>query len=281
MKRIVPVIVVLFMALLCPSHVAAQVVAKIVEEKFTSSVPDVDNNNRIYASVSYTIKVDGAEGHTLRVEIPWKDAQGKQVYTSIDNNELAMASESYTLESSTDTISGWCGSYHDALCLKPGLHKLNGTIRIFDETSGQYITLNGAKKHIISVTSTKKAPGAKITSCFIEHNQYRNNSKGMYVKFEFELNWMKGQEIKYDISLYRSNGAVMYQKSGKPEKITSTRIPGYTFTNYSDMWGFFPYAGMKLPSGAWNCYALVRLYDVKTGRLLATSNKIDFQMTRR
>ena len=199
----------------------------------------------------------------------------------IDNNELAMASESYTLESSTDTISGWCGSYHDALCLKPGLHKLNGTIRIFDETSGQYITLNGAKKHIISVTSTKKAPGAKITSCYIEHNQYRNNSKGMYVKYEFELNWMKGKEVRSEVCLYRSNGAVLYQNSGKPEKVIGTGSGVYTFTKYNDQWAFFPYAGIKLPKGAWSCYALVRLVDVKTGRVLATSNKLDFQMTRR
>ena len=175
-------ILLICLALLTPYIASAQVVATILEQEITPSVPDVDEDNRIYASVSYTIKVEGAAGHTLRVEVPWKDMYGKPVYSNIDENTEFISTYSYEIESSTDKIEGWMGPYHDAFWLKPGVHNLTGTIRIFDETAGKYITLKGTKPLSFSLTSTKKAPGIEITSCYIEGNQYYNNDKGMYVK---------------------------------------------------------------------------------------------------
>lgn len=273
-------ILLICLALLTPYIASAQVVATILEQEITPSVPDVDNDNRIYASFSYTIKVEGAAGHTLRVEVPLKDMYGKTVYFNIDNNEEAITDSRYEIESSTETIEGWAGAYHDAFWLKPGVHKLTGTIRIFDETAGKYITVKGAKPLSFSLTSTKKAPGIEITSCYIEGNQYYNNAKGMYVKYEFEANWMKGKEIKVDVSLYKANGSPLYQNNGKHDKLTWTTTSIYTFSTWSDRWAHFPYAGMNLPRGNTSCYAIIRFYDVKTGKLLKTSKKLEFDMTR-
>lgn len=275
MKRIIPILVLCCVALLSPCKLSAQVTATILEQELTPSVPDVDNN-RVYASVSYTIKVEGAEGHSLRVEIPWTDMKNNPVYFDIDNGETALNTQTYYLNSATDTIEGWCGPYHDSFWLKPGTHKLNGTIKLFDETLGKYIDLKGAKKHTLSIKSTKKAQGAVFTKHVIEHNKYVGNSKVMYVWYSFETSWLKGKEIKTDVTLYKSNGSVISQNNGKPEKVIGTVTSTYTFTSFSDRWAYFPYAGMKLPKGSTNCYALIRLYDAKTGKVLATSPKLTF-----
>ena len=227
--------------------------------------------------MSYTIKVEGADGHTLRVEIPWKEYD-KPVYYNIDDDEIALSSASYEIESSTDTIVDWCGSYHDSFWLKPGVHKLNGTIRLFDETSGNYVTLIGARKHFFSFKSSKDAQGVKITGCYLEHNQFYNGAKGMYVRYSFDTNWMKGKEINTVVSLYKSNGSIIYGYNGNPKKVPNIRPILSTFSSTSNAWVHFPYAGMKLPKGKSNCYAIIKIYDAKSGRVLATSNKLSFSV---
>lgn len=279
MKKFISTLTIACVALFIPSIAVAQVTATILEQELTPSVTDTDDY-REYVSVSYTIKVTGAENHTLRVEIPWLDINNKQVYTNIDEGEKAISTGTYYMESNTDTIVGWCGHYHDSFWLKPGLQKLNGTIRLFDETLGKYIPLTGAKKHTFSYTSEKKGQGVQITNCYLEHNQYVNGNKVMYVRYSVDMNWMKNKNVKCDISLFKANGSPIYCYNGKADKNVNTFTPTYTFTTWSDQWAWFSYASMNMPKGKTNCYALIRFYDAKTGALLAKSQKLEFYLTR-
>lgn len=262
-----------------PCEAVAQVSAKIIEQALTPSVTDTDDN-RIYASMSYTIEVVGAEGHTLRVEVPWKDASNKPVYFNIDEGEEAISHDTYQIEAGTDTIVGWCGVYHDAMWLKPGVQKVNGTIRIYDETMGKYITVTGARKHTFSYTSQTRAKGVNLTSNYLDHNQYVNGNKVMYVRYALDINWMKGRTVRCDITLHKWGGASILDKKGKPFKNTTTYTPSYTFSNWTDRWCWFSYAHMKMPVGQTRCYALIRFYDAKTGALLKSSEKLEFNFNR-
>jgi|GEM_PF-6936927 len=279
MKKIIAIISVACLILLFPCKAAAQVTARIIEQELTPSVIDIESD-REYASVSYSIEVKGAKGHTIRVEIPWKNIYDKPVYFNIDEKEIALSNDSYTIEADSDTIVGWCGSYHDSFWLKPGLQKINGTIRLYDETLGKYIALKGAKKHSFTFTSYKKPQGVELTEAYLEHNKYIDGKKVMYVNYSVEMNWFKGKDIRCEVSLHRANGTPIYCYDGKADKNTSTMTPNYTFCVYSDRWVWFSYSSMKVPNGKTNCYALIRFYDVKTGKLLAKSNKLEFYLTR-
>lgn len=252
----------------------AQVTATIIEESITPEVPDDEEDNRIFASVSFTIQIKGAKGHDIRLEIPWKDAAGKPVYFDDDKEAITMAV--YEMENDIDTLKSWNGTYHDSFMLKPGIHKLNGTIRLFDLTEGKYIPLTGAKKHTFSMKSTKKAPGVEIRSADTEHNKYHNNNKCLFVHYALQANWMKGKELKCVVTLYKADGTLMKQKNGKPETTTEYLTPSYTFSVWDNRWASFPNNGMNLPKGKTNCYAIIRIYDAKTGKLLASSKKLEF-----
>jgi len=273
----------LMAAFLLPLAARGEVIATVIEETVTPSVPDMDEDGRIYASVSYNIKVTGAKDHRLRVEYPWYDSLGKPVYFNIDKDKRAISTEDYTMSQDNDTIEGWHGPYHDAFMLKPGEHKLNTTMRIFDETAGKYIKVEGAKKLYLTMTSTKAAPGIVVTSQYIEHNQYRDdNAKGMRVKHAFEANWMKGREIKWTISLHKANGTLIYHTGGGTQKVTATGTATYTFTVWDERSAFFPYSGFKLPRGKTKCYAIIKFYDAKTGKAIPAkgNKKMEFELTR-
>lgn len=269
-------------AFLLPLAARGEVIATVIEETVTPSVPDMDEDGRIYASVSYNIKVTGAKDHRLRVEYPWYDSLGKPVYFDIDDGKQAISTVNYTMSQDNDTIESWIGPYHDAFMLKPGEHKLNTTMRIFDETAGKYIKVEGAKKLYFTLTSTEEAPGIVVTSQYIEHNQYRDNVKVMYVKYAFEANWMKGREIKWTVSLHKANGTPIYYSGGGTEKVTSTATATYTFTVWNDRSAFFPYSGFKLPRGKTKCYAIIKFYDAKTGKAIPAkgNKKMEFDFTR-
>lgn len=282
MKKQLGLFVIAALSVLMPFNTFGIVTATVVEEEITPSIPDMDDDGRVYASVSYTINVKGANGHTLRIEIPWLDALGKPTYFNIDEGEQAVSTETYTADSDDYNIEGWVGTYHDAFWLKPGSHKLNGTIRIFDETAGKYIKLEGAKKHLLTIESQKKAPGIVVTNQYIEHNQYHNNAKGMHVRYEFEANWMKGREIRWEVRLYKANGTPIPLASGGVEKVTSNGTCTYTFCKWSDLGAHFPYSGMKLPRGKTNCYAIIKFFDAKTGKPIPAkgANKMEFNFSK-
>ncbi len=279
MKKFFTSLAVSCFALCMPYEALAQVSATIIEQDITPAVMDLDND-REYVSVSYTIKVTGAEGHTLRVEAPWLNVNKKAVYTNIDEGEKAMSNDSYTINLDTDTIEGWCGTYHDSFWLRPGLHKLNTTLRLFDETLGKYIPLTGAKMLTFSYTSQKKPQGVVFTSHYLEHNKYVDGQKVMYVRYEFETNWLRNKQLRCEVALYKANGTPLYTNQGKHHKNVWNPTPTYTFSTYSDRWAWFSYSAMRMPKGKTNCYAIIRIYDAKTGTVLGKSPKLEFTFTR-
>lgn len=119
-----------------------------------------------------------------------------------------------------------------------------------------------------------------VTSAHLDHNEYYNGSKGMYVRYDFETNWMKGEEIKCVAEIYRANGSPVYRPNSRSQDShTVYYTPNYIFSKFSDKWIHFPYGSMALPSGKTDCYVSLKFYNARTGKLL-DSRKLNFTLTR-
>lgn len=128
--------------------------------------------------------------------------------------------------------------------------------------------------------ASKARGNAKITNYSMSHNQYYNNSKGFYIYYSFVVNGMQGRQLKCVATLYRSNGSKIHFYNGSVASATWYCTPGYPTTNFNNNWFFFPY-NLNVPYGYNpNCYAIIRIYDAASGRVLGKSSKITFNYTR-
>ena len=120
------------------------------------------------------------------------------------------------------------------------------------------------------------AQSAKITKAYLEHNQYVNGNKVMYVRYGIETFGLKNKKVKCVVSLYKkSTGKPVTDYNGKKMSNTIYMTPAYDDTVYNSNYAWFSYAHMKLPKGRTDCYALIRIYN-SAGKLLKTSQKLDF-----
>lgn len=274
--------VVVFFSLVCfCSNVNSEVKVLISEQNFTPQL-FVEEEEYVgdVSKLDYKIRIKGAKGHEIRVEVDWIDENGKPVYDNIDEDEEASSYETYEIEDDNDVIEDYLYLYHGDLWLKPGKHKVSGSLRIYDETEDKYIPIPVQPKHTATVTSYRAAPGIVFTEYYTEHNEYHNGAKGMYVRYDFEANWLKGKDLKIVVGLFYKNGTKLYNIKGKADQTEGYATPGYTFTIYNDQWSFFPYAGIKLPKGKkTTLYAIIRVYDDRTGKLINSSPKMEFWVT--
>lgn len=118
-----------------------------------------------------------------------------------------------------------------------------------------------------------KAASANITNLYTQHNQLHNGSKGMFVRFDYNVKGLRGRTVKAQVTLYKSNGKKIHFINGNIVTYTLTGTPGYDVTNYNGMWVFFPYS-FNLPAGHTDCYALVKIIG-PNGKVL-TSRKTTF-----
>lgn len=123
-----------------------------------------------------------------------------------------------------------------------------------------------------------KAASAHITNMYLQHNQFHNGNKGMFVRYDFNVTGQMGRNVKAEVTLYKSNGKKIYFQNGSLVRFTLSCTPGYETTFYNGSWAFFPYATMNLPYGRTDCYAMVKIYS-SGGKVLA-SRKENFWITR-
>lgn len=128
----------------------------------------------------------------------------------------------------------------------------------------------GARGRVLGSRAT-----AGFTSLYLQHNQSRNGANGMYVRFNFYVTGLMGQNVKAVTTLYRSNGKKIYGYNGQPMQYTLSWRAGYPTTNFNDCWSWFNYGNMNLPRGRTDCYAVVKIYS-GSGKLIHTSNRIPF-----
>lgn len=271
--------------MILPLQAKSAPIATVISEEITDDLYDEDNNYKIYARIDYSVEVEGAQGHTLRFEYVWRDNVGDLIYSDVDEGRAAISSETYDITSNDQLIEDYVAPYYKKFVLKPSsnTYRLNAKLRIYDETLGEYIEVRDGRKLQLELYSQMPSKGIVITELYQEHNEYRDGAKGMYVRFTYDANWLKGVDIKWTIQLFKKNGTPIYHVNGSKEIVTVYSCPNYTFSEYNDpAWGFFPYSGFKLPKGKTDCYAIVKFYDATTGKPLPVSgnNRIDFYFTR-
>lgn len=281
MNRFILFSIILANFLLLPFQSQASVTAEILSDTLTENITDPDDGNREYFSISYNIVVRNAKDHNIRIEYQLNDAQRNKVY--FDDEELAYDYEEYEITADVDTISGYMGIYYDSLNIKPGPAKLFIKFKLFDETTGTYVTPFTPKTHEVNFVSQQPAPGIIVKSQYIEHNVYIDGAKCMKVHYDFKADWYKDVPIKVVVQLYKKNGTPIYTtKGGGVDKVEATRTSNYTHSNWDNQWCWFNYGRMNLPRGVTDCYAKITFYNAKTGKPIPTTgnNKINFTITR-
>ena len=128
--------------------------------------------------------------------------------------------------------------------------------------------------------SSSSRQSAVISNAYLEHNKYLDGNKVMYVRYNLDTYGLEGKKVRVEVSLYKKNGKPLYQNNGKKEKQDLMLNPAYEHTVYTNNWAWFSYGHMKLPSGRTNCYAVIKVYNASTGKLLKTSQKLDFYVDR-
>lgn len=98
----------------------------------------------------------------------------------------------------------------------------------------------------------------------------------MYINFAADIDGLQDVPLRWTISLYKKNGSPIYFKNGGKAVVDRYITPSYPSTHYEEEWGWFPYNSLRFGYGRTYCYALIRIYDDQTGKLLKTSKKIDF-----
>lgn len=130
---------------------------------------------------------------------------------------------------------------------------------------------------VSSLSFSAQGANAIITQSYLQHNQYVNNQKVMYVRYSFDTYGVRGQNIKAEVTLYKSNGKPIYGYNGAKMSNTQTLYAGYDRTIFNNYWAWFAINAMNLPRGRNNCYALIRIIS-SSGKLLGKSQKLTFYL---
>lgn len=132
----------------------------------------------------------------------------------------------------------------------------------------------------LEAKKTSSSSSISFTNPRLDHNQYVDGNKVMYVRFGMRIDGMQGRRLKWTVSLFKKNGNPLYTNEGKKEVQSVVFSPAYPSTVYNSEYAWFSYSHMKLPQGRTYCYALIKVYDDATGRLLKTSPMLDFWVDR-
>lgn len=117
---------------------------------------------------------------------------------------------------------------------------------------------------------------ATVTNAYLEHNRMEQGQKVMFVRYGARIFGLRGGQVKCVVSLYKKNGKPLTDLSGKALSNTLYLNPAYDDTVYNNNWAWFAYSHMKVTAARTDCYALIKIYNARTGKLIGKSQKLDF-----
>ena len=127
----------------------------------------------------------------------------------------------------------------------------------------------------------KAANSADINSFTVKQNVWQNLQDGMVITFYYTVHGMRGQNSRGEVTLYKADGSKIYLNNGQLAQYSLIwQNLGYDHVRIQNQWIFFPYKALKLPSGSNRIYAILRIYNATTGKLLKTSGKLQMTINR-
>lgn len=100
-----------------------------------------------------------------------------------------------------------------------------------------------------------KSPGTKFNLVWVEYDVFDGGQKGMRIHADFDIEYMKGMDCRMVAWFEFNNGSDLKDYNQQYRTVdghVSSGVdfkPGYTNTNYSDLWVFIPYEELHLSRG--------------------------------
>ena len=130
-------------------------------------------------------------------------------------------------------------------------------------------------------SEAKIANSADINSFTVNQNVRYNSQVGMVINFVYTVHGMKGQKSRAEVTLYKADGSKIYLNNGQLAQYSLIWLNvGYDHLQIQNQWIFFPYMALRLPAGRNQIYAILRVYNATTGKLLKTSGKLQMTINR-
>lgn len=207
-----------------PQPVASEVVSKTDDSGYEETYEEPENHEATDLSVSESSITFDSDGGSIDIEIS-TDGEWEIGTSTADWGHLSIHSSSVTLR---------VGSYSG------------------DEDRTDWFTIKAGnyEKRIDITQYADNEPSANIERVWVDHNEYNNGYKGMWIHTEFTTENLLGKTIYVYAYFYQSdNQTPLHNQYGDKLYFYGTGSPSYKSARFGDFKIFVPYVGLNMAPG--------------------------------
>lgn len=163
-----------------------------------------------------------------------------------------------------------------------GKHSLKFNIQIFATSTGNVLS---PSSDWVSFTYT--GPEARIQKVWVDHNQYQDSVKGMWIHVKFDVNNFKGATGAVNAYFYTKNGDPLKDFNGQYKtenglvSVGESFTPSYVNATYKDFKLFMPNHELHMVPGKHDLKFNIQIFDTGTGNALSSvSDPVYFNYSR-
>ena len=185
-----------------------------------------------------------------------EETSNEATYLSVSESSVTFDSDggSIDIEISTDgeweigtstTDWGHLSIYSSSVTLRVGSHS-------GDEDRTDWFTIKAGdyEKRIDITQHADNEPSANIERVWVDHNEYNNGYKGMWIHTEFTTENLLGKTIYVYAYFYQSdNQTPLHNQYGDKLYFYGTGSPSYKSARFGDFKIFVPYVGLNMAPG--------------------------------
>ena len=156
-------------------------------------------------------------------------------------------------------------------------HDLKFRVQVFNPDTG-----NALSSVSDWVNFTYTSPEAEILKVWLDHNQFKDSVKGMWIHVQFKVHHFKDELGSVNAYFYSKSGEALkdfnkkYRTTNGNVSVGRSFTPRYVKSRYNDFKLFMPYSEFHMPEGKHNLKLSIQIFNKNIGKSISSKSNPKF-----